>query len=569
MVERPTWGARCAVTASPDIRRVIMNRLSLTLVACLFGLSLTATTQGRAPVFLGKSLDRWQKALSDPDAKVRRSAAFALGRMGEDARTAVPLLATRLREDDNASVRDMAASAMGDIAKAIKGGDRTVWSDAGGTLVKAVKEDDDAHVRRSAAYALGAFGPQASGAQDDLRRALRDKDASVRQNAAWALGQLGEEGGGAVDALCECLNDKDTLVRRDAAGALGAMGKAGASGVESLIGLVKSEPDEVVKKTALDSLSHLAGHEHKRLASELESLLDSKDSEIALGTAIVLARIGGKEATPALDVLRQALKNPDAQKQEMATAALATLGPIAAPAMHDLADTLTNADNSTIVRRNAALAIAHIGPEAKPIVHALVRALNPTQPLEVRQFAAEALAQMKHPANDAGVPAILDAIEKDTDKLVRQKCVWALFGMDKADILKSGADTVLAKLLGETAEEMNLVRYDAARKLANTLRADAPDKTADVLLEMLNNKSLRVYNSTDAKVEGAGNEAARGKVNVKQNTGGDARYMAAEALGWMGRKANRPDVLKALNDAARDDDADLKAKAKEALGRIK
>ncbi len=298
-------------------------------------------------------------------------------------------------------------------------------------------------------------------------------------------------------------------------------------------------------------------------------MLESKDPEIALGTAIVLARIGGKEAAPALDVLRQALKNPDAQKQEMATAALATLGAAAAPAMRDLADTLTNADNPPIVRRNAALAIAHIGPEAKPVVPALVRALDPTQPLEVRQYAAEALAQMKHPANDAGVPAILIAIEKDPDKLVRQKCVWALFGMDKEDILKSGADKVLAKVLTETPEEMNLVRYDAARKLANTLHADAPPKTADVLLDMLNNTSLHVYNSTDAHVEGAGNEAARGKVNVKQNVGGDARYMAVQALGWLGAKVKkRPDVVAALKKAAKGEDPMLRKAVREALDAI-
>ncbi len=35
--------------------------------------------------------------------------------------------------------------------------------------------------------------------------------------------------------------------------------------------------------------------------------------------------------------------------------------------------------------------------------------------------------------------------------------------------------------------------------------------------------------------------------------------MAAEALGWLGRKANRPDVLKALQEAAQDDDGQLSA----------
>jgi hypothetical protein len=58
------------------------------------------------------------------------------------------------------------------------------------------------------------------------------------------------------------------------------------------------------------------------------------------------------------------------------------------------------------LRHNAALAVSHIGAEAKPIVPALVKALQRSQHLEVRQFAAEALAQMRYPANQEGVPAI-------------------------------------------------------------------------------------------------------------------------------------------------------------------
>jgi hypothetical protein len=90
-----------------------------------------------------------------------------------------------------------------------------------------------------------------------------------------------------------------------------------------------------------------------------------------------------------------------------------------------------------------------------------------------------------------------------------------------------------------------------------------------VLLHMLNNKKLLVYNRTDAKVEGAGNEATTGKANVKANTGGDARYMAAQALGWLRGKAKaRRDVMEALKKAAEDEDPNLRKYAKEALQMI-
>jgi HEAT repeat protein len=542
-----------------------MNRL-LVAAACLIVLNVSASQAGSSQ-FLGKSVDAWQRELSHRDASVRRSAAFALGRMGEEARGAVSQLVRRLQQDSDAGVRDMAASAIGDIARALKDNNSAVWRKSGGILVQLLKDDPSERVRRSAAYALGAFGAQAAGAAETLMRALGDDKASVRQNAAWALGQFGEAAREAVPKLCECLRDPDTLVRRDAAGALGLFGKAGERAGRPLLSLVKSEPDTVVKKTALESLVHIAGPEQADYAKDLDPLLEDKDPEIRLPAALVLARIGGEESANALPVLRSALKSPEPHIQELATAALATLGPLAKPAMHDLAQMLTDANNSVLVRRNAALAISHIGAEAKPVVPALVKALERSQPLEVRQFAAEALAQMKYPANEEGMPAILEAIKKDRDPLVRQKCVWALFAVNPVERFRElGADKALAKLLDETGERTALLRYDAARKLANVLRDEAPDKTADVLLEMLTNTQLKVYNRTDARVEGAVTEATTGRANVRANLGGDARYMAVQALSWLGDKAaKRADVVQALRKAAKDGDAKLRKTAKEAL----
>lgn len=543
-----------------------MNRLLLA-VGCLAALNLSAV-QARTLVFLGKSLNDWRTALQSPDASIRRSAAFALGRMGADAGDAVPDLVAKLRDED-ARVRDMAASAIGDVVRALKGRTDAAWKESGGWLVQVLKDDQSAQVRRSAAYALGAYGPQAAGATEVLSKSLHDADASVRQNAAWALGQIGSPAREAVSALCDCLRDKNTLVRRDAATALGSMGRAGVLAGRPLINLVNSESDNVVKKTALNALAHLAGPQHADGAKALEPLLEDKDPEIRLPAAIVLARIGGEQGASGLPVLRAALKDADKQNRELAAASLSKIGPAAKPAMYDLADTLNEESNTEPTRRNAALALAHIGPDAEPVVPAIAKALKRSQPDEVRKYAAEALAQLRYPANRKAVPNILDAITHDTNADVRQKCVWSLFGMPPAEFKDSGADEVLTKLLDERGKDIELVRYDAARKLAEALAGEAPDRTADVLLEMYRNKKLHIYNGTDATVEGTRTESSTGRANVDANLGGDARFMAIEALGWLGKKArDRDEVVKVIREAAKAADPRLRKTAEKSLQQL-
>jgi hypothetical protein len=116
---------------------------------------------------------------------------------------------------------------------------------------------------------------------------------------------------------------------------------------------------------------------------------------------------------------------------------------------------------------------------------------------------------------------------------------------------------------------MTWVRYSAAFVLAQLLRDDAPDKTADVLLEWLADKSVVIYNRADARVEGTGTEATVGRADVQENYENDARYRAAQALAWLGNKAaSRPDVVAALRKAAKDNSAKLRNTAKESLIRL-
>jgi serine/threonine protein kinase/HEAT repeat protein len=260
-----------------------------------------------------------------------------------------------------------------------------------------------------------------------------------------------------------------------------------------------------------------------------------------------------------VDDLRRALKDKDPDMREQAAARLAKLGPKAEPAMHDLADTLTDAKNPPKVRSFAALAIGKIGDKAKPVVPALAKSLERSQPLEIRRNVAEALAFINYPANKEAIPDMLDVIANDTITDVRIACVWALNEMAKPELKESGADKMLTKVLDESGNITALVRYNAARKLAHAMHEEAPDKTVDVLLEMLTNPTVKVYIGTDVKPE-------KGRPEMQANIGGDARFMAAQALGWLGKKASgRKDVVDALKAAAKDADPKLRESATAAL----
>jgi HEAT repeat protein len=564
-----------------------MRRLTFLAAACVVA-AAGAASADKAGSFLDKSRQDWMRELVDKDsAAKRRAAAFALGKIGaeDNPKAVVRALAGRLRDDD-AGVRDVAASALGDVFTALGETAGAYWSDAGPALQKALK-DADPRVRRSAACALGALGPDAVAARDALVAALDDDAAGVRQNAAWALGRLGQEAGAAaVDKLRGLLKDREPLVRRDAAGALGEIGNPLARpGAAALLDRLPQEKDGVVRRTALHALSFLAGPEDQASAGVLADILDdaAADEETRWDAAFVLASVGGKNAEKALPYLRKALQGSDTQLQEQAAAAVARLGLTGKPAIEDLGQILGTAKQAG-ARRNAAIALGLIGKQcqdARPpvsvpkelidvvprLAEALARRDDPDAEgnTQVRLQAAEALAFVGFPGNKAALPTLLDVIRDDSQPIVRQRCVWSLFNWPQLD---PKTTAVLTAVLDETAEDDGLmVRYDAARLLAARLKERAPDKTADVLLHMLKNEHLFQFNNTEVK-GGVGNEGGGGKTNVTVNQGGDARFMAAKSLGDLGKKANRADVLDALKAAAKSDDKRLSEEANKALTAI-
>jgi HEAT repeat protein len=539
-------------------------------VAALF----ITSAMGRGPMFLDRPVEAWISDLSDANPEVRRGAAFALGKIGaedSDPGNVVKELTHSLGDKD-AVVRDFAASGLGDLLTSLGGRRQPFWAKTGTALQKKLKEDDEPRVRRSAAFALGAFGPDAAPARDGLIAASKDSSPLVRQNAAWALGKLGKEAGAdGVEQLRNLLQDSEPLVRRDALHALGEIGNPLAHpAVEAMLQTAGAEKAGVVRKAAVEALYLLVGPDDRKSGQEIYPLLKDKDSETRYNAAFVLAKIGGAVAVEALPVLRAGLKDADSRIQELSAAKIGDIGRDAAPAVDDLGRALVEAKEPQ-VRCNAAISLGQIGPASKRAIPELIQALrykDADSPYNgVRPLVAEAIDNIRFPGMTEAIPALLEVIASDPDPQVRERAVGALFKVPDLDKYK--ITPVLAAVLEETGRETAVTRYEAACTLAGHLEAKAPEKTVDVLLDMLTSSSVKIFNGNETKVSGVGGEGNGGKTAVQLNLGGDARYLAAKGLGWLGRKANRPDVIKALQEAAQDNDRRLSIEAKEALLAIK
>ena len=161
---------------------------------------------------------------------------------------------------------------------------------------------------------------------------------------------------------------------------------------------------------------------------------------------------------------------------------------------------------------------------------------------------------------------MVQLLRDSRDPGVRQRAVWLL---GNHDMKRLGAVPALEAVLAETDEQYILVRYEAAVRLAVHLGEESSTKTIDVLVAYLNDHGGQVYKGSRVRVSRYGAEAKTGDSEVKQLGSDDPRWMPAYALGLIGRKADRPDVIRGLEEVAKADDAKVREKAREALASIR
>lgn len=253
----------------------------------------------------------------------------------------------------------------------------------------------------------------------------------------------------------------------------------------------------------------------------LEVALHDPVQYAASEAARALTRIDLTAARRVMTFYLPLLRDRDAQVRRKACAVLASLGPVAKPAVPALLDLL--ADDDDLVRDRAVDALATIGLPATSVLPALTRALEDRTPF-VRYTATKHLAFTLTPP--AGSWPALRRLLNDQDKGVA-----------------SLARTALDRAMRE------------------------PTPTASVYARMLGMKTSTGYALVQLAMQGPpAVEALPAIVPMLQDARALHRYLAAEALGAIGPQA--ASAVPALTQSLKDEEAVVRDSAADALAAI-
>jgi HEAT repeat protein len=366
------------------------------------------------------------EGLRDRDAHVRAAAAGALAALGPPAEDAGPELRAVLGRDPEAEVRRAAAFALGEVMA--QAHDRRQVEEAVAALARSVREDQDSNVSYWAARALLRFGAGARGAVPVLLAALRDRRPRVAETAADGLARLGPD---VVPDLGDALLDRKCQARRPAAQYLGDLGPEARAAFPALVRTLRDE-DVWLRLGAASALVRIDADAGAAAAvPALAEIVDSKKNHPVVQNALTALKDLGPRARAAVPALARALQDDDRLFRNRAADALGAVGPGAAAAVPALGELLQNENRTLRVAAARALwrinrdraavamliqiceekdghlgeavdALGEIGPDAELAVPVLKRALQDATYPE-REPLALALWRLQRPTEVSGV----------------------------------------------------------------------------------------------------------------------------------------------------------------------
>lgn len=354
--------------------------------------------------------------LSSPESEVRQEAALALSQIGPAAKSAVPALVKRLGTEQEPSILLAVIFAIGKIgepaAAAVpvietmraEGDDQrrvvTAWCLAAiqpddnderdrslQTLIDAL-QNPDRRVRIVAAQGLLDLNPKPADVMPQITQLMRTANEETTRDILDTLASLGKD---AVPALIEALDDEQ--VRLQAIQIIGRIGPNASGAVPALIRAL-SEQDPTTQAEVLFALASIGPQAEAAVPGAVAALGDN-DPAVRFGAVYALGRVG-PPAAKAIPLLLQGLNDDDPYFSTVCAWALVQIDPeneqTITKALPHLTDALTHRES--FVRAEAATTLGNLGTRALPALAALERAIF-DEDEGVRQAAMAAIKRIQ------------------------------------------------------------------------------------------------------------------------------------------------------------------------------
>jgi HEAT repeat protein/predicted DNA-binding WGR domain protein len=494
--------------------------------------------------------------LDDKDWFVSATAAEELGKLGDEARAAVPSLCQAL----SSRVKMVREAALKSLTVLDPEGAQTVPA-----LIEALLQKN-LNVRAWAAEQLGKKGEKAAEAVPCLVLLVPTWQAGIGRQANTAIQAIGAAG---VPGLQKTLTHSDEKIRKRALEAMRSIHNSTYQVLRPFEEQLGKPPPDVVKKMN-KSLKEFGGEGGPTTGiAALKKRLKDRSWRVRWEAAIALGKMG-KKALPALEDLIKALDDSDYDVREKTAEALGLIGAEAASAAPKLLEKIQ--DYHQKVRVQAILALGRIGEAPDTAMETLFNMLDPEEhsPQEVA-VAAEILSRQ----GDRALPALPRLIQnlRHQNYLARVWSAWALGHILAGRVISTGMTTELAEQVRDGTAGLRRMTEDLhPQALAwGTAAMHQVTGESEPLLPMIRRllpcRHADVRNGVTVLVRRAGDAALPVLREALRHPDPRFRGGAVEVLGKLGPRAQA--VLAEVEAAVNDTDPGVKKLAEEAVPKIR